>query len=70
MSDAPPVPAELKAALIETLSHPLRARILTVIWERPGVTIKQIAERIDEPARKVRHHVERMVEADLDRRRR
>jgi DNA-binding transcriptional ArsR family regulator len=51
--------------LIEALGHPLRGRILIVIWERVGVTVKEICRRLDESPRKVRHHVERLMAAGL-----
>jgi DNA-binding transcriptional ArsR family regulator len=52
-------------AIVEAYRHPLRGRVLSVLAERPGVTVRQIAERLDEPPRRVRHHLEVLVEAGL-----
>jgi DNA-binding transcriptional ArsR family regulator len=65
MSDYAPAPDHLEAVLVETMSHPLRARILTTVCERPGVTIKQLSHHLDETPRKVRHQVDRLIEAGL-----
>jgi DNA-binding transcriptional ArsR family regulator len=51
--------------LAKAMSHPVQSKILFVIADRPGVTIRQIASRLEEPERKVRHHLEALVEAGL-----
>jgi DNA-binding transcriptional ArsR family regulator len=63
--DPPHMSPDLRDALIETLSDQFRAHVLVTIAERPGVTIGQIATRIGESPRRVRHQVERLVEAAL-----
>jgi DNA-binding transcriptional ArsR family regulator len=52
-------------ALAEAMGHPFRSKIFFIIADRPGVTIRQVAMRLDEPERKVRHHLEALVKADL-----
>jgi DNA-binding transcriptional ArsR family regulator len=59
------LPADLRAALIETLSDPLRAQVYIAVADRPGVTIAQIATRIGESARRVRHQIEWLSAAGL-----
>jgi DNA-binding transcriptional ArsR family regulator len=51
--------------LAEAMGHPIQSRILFVIADRPGVTIRQVARRLDESERKVRHHLEALVEGGL-----
>jgi DNA-binding transcriptional ArsR family regulator len=51
--------------LAEAMGHPVQSKILFVIADRPGVTIRQVARRLEEPERKVRHHLEALVEAGL-----
>jgi DNA-binding transcriptional ArsR family regulator len=65
MGDASSAPGHLKAALVGAMGHPLQGRILTLICERPGVTVKWFSRRVDEPPRKVRHQVGRLVEDGL-----
>jgi DNA-binding transcriptional ArsR family regulator len=60
-----PTEVELEAALIDAIEHPLKARLLTALAERPGVTIRQMAERLGEPPRRVRHQLGTLVEAGL-----
>jgi DNA-binding transcriptional ArsR family regulator len=50
------------SAIVEAHGHPIRRRILTALSERPGVTIREIADRLGEPPRRVRHHVEALVD--------
>jgi DNA-binding transcriptional ArsR family regulator len=52
-------------ALTEAMKYSLRSRVLAAVAERPGVTINQLASRLGEPPRKVRHHLERLVKVDL-----
>jgi DNA-binding transcriptional ArsR family regulator len=65
MSEEGPTPVELRRALIEALVHPLRNMVYSAVAERPGATIAQVAERIGQPARSVRHQMERLCEAGL-----
>lgn len=58
-------PQNLHAALAEALADPLRGRVYVAVTERPGATIAQIATRIGEPPRRVRHQIERLVEVGL-----
>lgn len=64
-TEAMELPSDLRDALIETLSDPLQARVYTTVTERPGATIAQIAARIGEPPRRVRHQIERLLEVGL-----
>jgi DNA-binding transcriptional ArsR family regulator len=52
-------------ALADAMGHPVQSKILFVIADRPGVTIRQVASRLEESERKVRHHLEALVEAGL-----
>ena len=51
--------------MAEALSDPLRTQIYFSVAERPGATIAQIANRVDEAERRVRHQIERLVELGL-----
>jgi DNA-binding transcriptional ArsR family regulator len=51
--------------LAEAMGHPVQSKILFVVADRPGVTIRQIASRLEEPSRRVRHHLEALVAAGL-----
>jgi DNA-binding transcriptional ArsR family regulator len=51
--------------MVEALEDQLRAHVLLAVVDRPGATIGRIATRIGEPPRRVRHQVERLVEAGL-----
>jgi DNA-binding transcriptional ArsR family regulator len=55
----------LREAIAEALGDPLRTQIYLSVAERPGATIAQIANRVDEPERRVRHQVQRLVELGL-----
>jgi DNA-binding transcriptional ArsR family regulator len=57
--------ADFREAVVETLWHPLRARLLTALAERPDVTIRQLAKRLDESSRRVRHQVNALVDLGL-----
>jgi DNA-binding transcriptional ArsR family regulator len=52
-------------ALTKACSQPVRGRILTALSERPDVTIREVADRLGEPRRRVRHHIETLVEMGL-----
>lgn len=58
-------PPDVRAALMEAMSDPFRVRVYSVIVERPGATVAQVAARIGEPARRVRHQIERLIAAGL-----
>jgi DNA-binding transcriptional ArsR family regulator len=49
---------ELLRHLADAMADPLRMRILAGVSERPGITIRQLAEWLGEANRKVRYHVE------------
>ncbi len=53
------------STIVETMSHPLRNRVFAAILERPGATVGQVASRLSESPRRVRHQVERLTEAGL-----
>jgi DNA-binding transcriptional ArsR family regulator len=52
-------------ALAKAHSHPVRGRVLMALSERPDVTIREVAERLGESPRRVRHHVEALLAAGL-----
>lgn len=60
-------------ALARIMGDPVRAKILFAVAEaapvgerrdapQPGIAIRKIAERVEEPPRRVRYHLERLVE--------
>lgn len=50
--------------LVASLRDPIRRRILFVLADRPGgATIRQLAARLEEPPRRIRHYVEILVAA-------
>ncbi len=51
--------------IAEAMADPFRIRLLTAVAERRGITIRQIAARLAETDRKVRYHVEALVEDGL-----
>jgi DNA-binding transcriptional ArsR family regulator len=52
-------------ALVRVLSDRFLRRILFVISDRPGSTIRQLAEQLGESSRRVRHHLTALLEARL-----
>ncbi|HEY2053232.1 MAG TPA: helix-turn-helix domain-containing protein [Solirubrobacterales bacterium] len=56
---------ELRAALMETFDDPLRTQVYIAIYERPGATVSQVARRLDQPGRRVRHQVDRLINDGL-----
>lgn len=54
-----------REAMAEALHDPLRTQIYLSVAERPGATIAQLATRVEEPERRVRHQVDRLVELGL-----
>jgi DNA-binding transcriptional ArsR family regulator len=64
-SAAKPKETGLEAPLRDALEHPLKARLLIALAERPDVTIRQMAERLGETPRRVRHQVGALVDAGL-----
>jgi DNA-binding transcriptional ArsR family regulator len=67
--------AKLVQSLGDAMADPFRSRILVAVTERPGVTIREIAERLGETSRKVRYHMEALhtvglveVEGEVQRR--
>jgi predicted ArsR family transcriptional regulator len=66
---------KLVQSLGDAMADPFRSRILVSVTERPGVTIREIAERLGETSRKVRYHMEALhtvglveVEGEVQRR--
>lgn len=50
--------------LLVALRDPIRRRLLFVLNDRPrGATIRQLAKRLGEPPRRIRHYVEILAEA-------
>lgn len=56
---------EPRKALVEALGNPLRAQIYITVADRPGATIAQVATRIRESPRRVRHQMDRLRLAGL-----
>jgi DNA-binding transcriptional ArsR family regulator len=54
-----------RRAVAAALAHPLRGKVLAAVRDKPGVSIRQIAARLDEPARRIRHHLEALEKAGL-----
>lgn len=54
-----------RSALTAARAHPLRARVLFAVTDKPGVSIRQIAARLDESGRRVRHQLEALEKAGL-----
>jgi DNA-binding transcriptional ArsR family regulator len=52
-------------ALAKACCHQVRWRILVALSERPDVTIRELADHLGEPRRRVRHHIETLVETGL-----
>jgi DNA-binding transcriptional ArsR family regulator len=65
MDDASNVSAELQAAMVKAMLHPLRGRILTAICERPQLTVRQLSARIDEPPRRIRRQLQALIDSGL-----
>lgn len=59
-------PEQLRV-LAEAMSHPLRVKLLIAVSEKTGdgVSIRQLAERVREPRRRVRYHIDALVELGL-----
>jgi DNA-binding MarR family transcriptional regulator len=55
------VSTDLRQALVDVFVSRFRARVFIAVAERPGVTIAQIATRIEEPTRRVRGQVDQLV---------
>jgi DNA-binding transcriptional ArsR family regulator len=58
---------ELLRALVEAMAHPVRAKLLFGVAEKSGdgVSIRQLSERIREPPRRVRYHLDALLELGL-----
>jgi DNA-binding transcriptional ArsR family regulator len=56
---------KLRAALMETFADPLRIHVYIAVYERPGATVAHVAARIEEPERRVRHEIDRLIDAGL-----
>lgn len=56
---------DFRDAVVEALQHPLKAKVLTALAERPGVTIRQLSERLKESPRRIRHQVNALVDLGL-----
>ncbi len=54
-----------RQAIAKAFENPVRGRVLTALSERPDVTIREVAERVGEPPRRVRHHVDGLLETGL-----
>jgi DNA-binding transcriptional ArsR family regulator len=61
------VPPEQLRALAEVMAHPVRAKLLIAVADRSeeGVSIRQLSARIKEPARRVRYHLDALLELGL-----
>jgi DNA-binding transcriptional ArsR family regulator len=56
---------EQTEALLKALRHPVRRRMLFVLGEMPGVTVRQVSRRLNEPPRRIRHHLNWLIDAGL-----
>jgi DNA-binding transcriptional ArsR family regulator len=54
-----------RLTLAEAIAHPVKGRVLTALTECPDATIRQVAERLGEPIRRVRHQVQVLVAEGL-----
>jgi DNA-binding transcriptional ArsR family regulator len=54
-----------RSAVVAAMAHPVRGRVLAAVAEKPQVSIRQIAARLDEPSRRVRHQLEVLQRAGL-----
>ena len=61
----PATPSEIRARLVEAMSDPFRLQVLGMVAERPGITVKDLAARINRPPRKVRYRLEQLRNAGL-----
>lgn len=52
-------------SLADAMGHPVRSKILFAIADKPGATIRKISERVSESPRRVRYHLEKLVEEGL-----
>jgi DNA-binding transcriptional ArsR family regulator len=61
------MPPERMQALVEAMAHPVRAKLLIAVTDKSeaGVSVRQLAERIKEPPRRVRYHLDAMVDLGL-----
>jgi DNA-binding transcriptional ArsR family regulator len=71
MSQGPERPDDIKPELLEALAeamaHPVRSKLMFAIAEKSedGVSVEQISGRIGEPKRKVRYHLDALLETGL-----
>jgi predicted transcriptional regulator len=65
VAEASELLSDLRDALVETMGDPFQARVYTTVTERPGATIAQIAARIGESPRRVRHQIEHLLKVGL-----
>ena len=71
-SDSSEPEVELTGALLEALTDPIRFRLLTAmgdelftVTEELGSSVRELAAHLEEPPRRVRHHLEKLVEQGL-----
>src|SRR5206468_1752316 len=60
-------PPERQRALAEAMAHPVRSKLLAAITEKSelGVSIRQLSLRIGEPQRRVRYHLDALLDLGL-----
>lgn len=57
---------EHSEVLMDLVRDPIRRRILSILGDRPeGATIAQVASRLKEPPRRIRHYMGALVEAGV-----
>jgi DNA-binding transcriptional ArsR family regulator len=61
------LPPERLQVLAEAMAHPVRAKLLFAVADKSeqGVSIRQLAERVREPTRKVRYHLDALLKLGL-----
>lgn len=57
--------ASMKRALVKAMSHPSRARLLNEITDRPGHSAQELAGRLGQPVRTIRHQLSELRKAGL-----
>jgi DNA-binding transcriptional ArsR family regulator len=59
--------SEQQRLLVEAMAHPIRAKLLFAVADKSeeGVSVRQLSERIGEPQRRVRYHLDALQDMGL-----
>ncbi len=60
-----PITPELREFLLETVANPVRNAVFIAVSERPGVTAREIATRLEISPRSARHHLDRLLDGGM-----